>query len=67
MNESKSRRHFDTAESNKCRSSTGLSLAQTSFNRQVSQIIAEWKEEGIKGIRTARNEDIKTLLLADDR
>jgi len=44
-----------------------LSLAQTFFNRHISQVIAERKEKGIKEIGTARNKDIKTLLFADDK
>jgi hypothetical protein len=33
----------------------------------VNQIITEWKEEETKGIKTARNEDIKTMLFTDDQ
>ena len=39
----------------------------TDFNIYMNQIITEWKEEEIKGIKIARNKDIKTPLLADDQ
>ena len=33
----------------------------------INQIIIEWKEEEIKGIKISRNKDIKTLWFADDQ
>jgi len=33
----------------------------------INQIIIEWKEEETKGIRTSRNEDIKTTLFTDNQ
>jgi len=45
----------------------GCPLSPTLFNICVNQIITEWKEEETKGIKTSRNEDIKTILFTDDQ
>jgi hypothetical protein len=43
-----------------------MSLSPTLFNEYTpKQIITEWTEEEIKGIKISRNKDIKTLLLAE--
>jgi len=33
----------------------------------INQVITEWKEVEIKGIKSSGNEDIKTLLFVDDQ
>jgi len=45
----------------------GCPLSPTLFNTCIYHIITEWKEEETKGINTARNEDIKTILFTDDQ
>ena len=45
----------------------GCPLSPTPFNVYLDEIITKWQNQDIKGIKLSKNQQLSTLLFADDQ